>query len=331
MTLETGEFIRRFLIHVLPKGFHRIRHYGLLASGARAENLATMRILLAMAAPAPKRNGCRQDRSTCRRRAGPPLSLLRQPHAHYRDLRGKLPAAQARTGSRWDRHVMSRTVSASIPIAARLCRRFHAGHGGARPGASQRKRSAPQASLLAATQAADLTPLRLLLGIAAPPGTPPRPCRQPFACRWRGQNPHSVVLLRGWCPASRAFLPRRLSDAGRRCPLRGSASAGIRNPSQLETSAICQTLRPRHTALFSGAMALRISNPSIRCWPAAARSPLPARAFQARSASNMAITTAICHRLRPARPLPPNISSGPPIPIRACSRPCKREIFNRAR
>ena len=55
MTLETGEFIRRFLIHVLPKGFHRIRHYGLLASGARADNLATMRILIAMAAPASTR------------------------------------------------------------------------------------------------------------------------------------------------------------------------------------------------------------------------------------------------------------------------------------
>ncbi len=53
MTLETGEFIRRFLMHVLPKGFHRIRHYGLLASGARADNLATIRILLAMDAPAP--------------------------------------------------------------------------------------------------------------------------------------------------------------------------------------------------------------------------------------------------------------------------------------
>jgi hypothetical protein len=52
MTLETGEFIRRFLTHVLPKGFHRIRHYGLLASGTRAENLATIRILLAMDAPA---------------------------------------------------------------------------------------------------------------------------------------------------------------------------------------------------------------------------------------------------------------------------------------
>jgi hypothetical protein len=57
MTLETGEFIRRFLIHVLPKGFHRIRHYGLLASGARAENLTTLRILIAMAAPALKQAG----------------------------------------------------------------------------------------------------------------------------------------------------------------------------------------------------------------------------------------------------------------------------------
>jgi hypothetical protein len=54
MTLETGEFIRRFLTHVLPKGFHRIRHYGLLASGVRADNLVTMRILLAMDTPAPK-------------------------------------------------------------------------------------------------------------------------------------------------------------------------------------------------------------------------------------------------------------------------------------
>src|SRR5215207_2114661 len=39
MTLATGEFIRRFLIHVLPHGFHRIRHYGLLASGTRADNI----------------------------------------------------------------------------------------------------------------------------------------------------------------------------------------------------------------------------------------------------------------------------------------------------
>jgi NAD(P)-dependent dehydrogenase (short-subunit alcohol dehydrogenase family) len=57
MTLGTHEFIRRFLSHVLPRGFHRIRHYGLLASGTRADNLATMRALLAMAAPASKDNG----------------------------------------------------------------------------------------------------------------------------------------------------------------------------------------------------------------------------------------------------------------------------------
>jgi hypothetical protein len=51
MTLDTHEFIRRFLMHVLPKGFHRIRHYGLLANGNRAANIAKARELLAMPAP----------------------------------------------------------------------------------------------------------------------------------------------------------------------------------------------------------------------------------------------------------------------------------------
>jgi hypothetical protein len=46
MTLASGEFIRRFLIHVLPSGFHRIRHYGLFANGGRADNLARARELL---------------------------------------------------------------------------------------------------------------------------------------------------------------------------------------------------------------------------------------------------------------------------------------------
>jgi hypothetical protein len=48
MTLTTGEFIRRFLSHVLPQGFHRIRHYGLFASGTRADNVARARELLAV-------------------------------------------------------------------------------------------------------------------------------------------------------------------------------------------------------------------------------------------------------------------------------------------
>ena len=48
MSLETPEFIRRFLIHILPHGFHRIRHYGLFANAQRAENLAKARELLAV-------------------------------------------------------------------------------------------------------------------------------------------------------------------------------------------------------------------------------------------------------------------------------------------
>ncbi len=51
MTLTPGEFIRRFLIHVLPSRFHRIRHYGLFANGARADNLARARELLNVTAP----------------------------------------------------------------------------------------------------------------------------------------------------------------------------------------------------------------------------------------------------------------------------------------
>jgi hypothetical protein len=50
MTLAPHEFIRRFLMHVLPKGFHRIRHYGLFANGNRAANIARARDLLGVAA-----------------------------------------------------------------------------------------------------------------------------------------------------------------------------------------------------------------------------------------------------------------------------------------
>jgi hypothetical protein len=52
MTLGVHEFIRRFLIHVLPKSFHRIRHYGLLANGNRAANIARARELLGARPPA---------------------------------------------------------------------------------------------------------------------------------------------------------------------------------------------------------------------------------------------------------------------------------------
>jgi len=60
MTLSADEFIRRFLLHVLPDGFHRIRHYGLFASGTRAANIARIRRLLA---PTPIR--CDPEPASC--------------------------------------------------------------------------------------------------------------------------------------------------------------------------------------------------------------------------------------------------------------------------
>ena len=50
--LPPHEFIRRFLLHVLPKGFHRIRHYGLFANANRADNIAKARALLGAEPPA---------------------------------------------------------------------------------------------------------------------------------------------------------------------------------------------------------------------------------------------------------------------------------------
>jgi hypothetical protein len=55
MTLAAHEFIRRFLLHVLPSGFHRIRHYGLIAGALRADNIERARQLLAAARAAPQR------------------------------------------------------------------------------------------------------------------------------------------------------------------------------------------------------------------------------------------------------------------------------------
>ena len=56
MTLAMPEFIRRFLMHVLPRRLHRIRHYGLFANGNRAENIAQARVLLNVAKPPDKPN-----------------------------------------------------------------------------------------------------------------------------------------------------------------------------------------------------------------------------------------------------------------------------------
>src|SRR3954471_22774536 len=67
MRLPAGEFMRRFLLHVLPDGFHRIRHYGLFANGHRAAMLARCRELLGVP-PAPA-EGHDNDQEEARRDA----------------------------------------------------------------------------------------------------------------------------------------------------------------------------------------------------------------------------------------------------------------------
>jgi hypothetical protein len=68
MTVSADEFLRRFLLHVLPDSFQRIRHYGLLGNRHRAEHLARCRELLAMPPPVPQPT--RNYRSCCQQLTG---------------------------------------------------------------------------------------------------------------------------------------------------------------------------------------------------------------------------------------------------------------------
>jgi len=63
MTLSADEFIRRFLLHTMPDGFHRIRHIGFMANGHRTEKLALCRTLLAVPAPEPAAAQSYRDRT----------------------------------------------------------------------------------------------------------------------------------------------------------------------------------------------------------------------------------------------------------------------------
>jgi hypothetical protein len=65
MTLNADEFIRRFLLHTLPTGFHRIRYYGFLANGDRSDNIALCRRLLTVTAPATDHDSGDHQINTC--------------------------------------------------------------------------------------------------------------------------------------------------------------------------------------------------------------------------------------------------------------------------
>jgi hypothetical protein len=105
MTLPTHEFIRRFLIHVLPKGLHRIRHYGLFANGKhRAANICPPTARRAAKHSAEEYRSRRRIRSTSRSANAVPM--LRWPLDHHRDLRARL-SAQAHSGNDQDRYLMT--------------------------------------------------------------------------------------------------------------------------------------------------------------------------------------------------------------------------------
>jgi hypothetical protein len=90
MTLTPHEFIRRFLMHVLPSGFHRIRHYGLLASGTRAVNIARARELLAVPArfePPDTPEAPAADEPRIQARISLPTTGPRQPFARRENAR----------------------------------------------------------------------------------------------------------------------------------------------------------------------------------------------------------------------------------------------------
>ena len=86
MTLKPDEFIRRFLIHVLPCGSHRIRHCGLLASGTTIETIARARQMLAAGAPVQTVHHQQPSASAAANdQADPPVPVLRRAHEHHRD------------------------------------------------------------------------------------------------------------------------------------------------------------------------------------------------------------------------------------------------------
>ena len=64
MILDADEFVRRFLLHVLPRGFHRIRHYGLFAGTVRAHNIERARQALAASKATPESSRAEADSET---------------------------------------------------------------------------------------------------------------------------------------------------------------------------------------------------------------------------------------------------------------------------
>ena len=138
LSTKVGEFMRRFLLHVLPKGFHRIRHYGLLASAGRTANIAR-----------PRTPRCTEGRMQRNRQCGCPragrsaaaMPMLWRSHDHHRDLRARQRRPRAAIGRlrKQDWRVMTanghhhtaippKNLSVGGRMSARPCARSQGSH-----------------------------------------------------------------------------------------------------------------------------------------------------------------------------------------------------------
>ena len=110
MTLTTAEFIPQIpLIDVLPQGFHRIRHYGLLASGTRADNIAQARRLLDVRATQTEAGDANGAEANEPKPLSAPVSVLRRSYDDHREVPARLlTALPSRDFHRrdQDRHIM---------------------------------------------------------------------------------------------------------------------------------------------------------------------------------------------------------------------------------
>ena len=247
MTLVPGEFIRRFLLHVLPKGFHRIRHYGLFASTTRKANIARARAVLAAPEPptAPDATTKRHRRSADR--PSPAMPVLRRAHAHRRDLRARRrPARSAITRTRaQDRGRM--TPNKASPHR--------------KPAGGRRRRRQPDYTFVRSIRRPGPPIAPTSTGLGARDRTLRHAGRDRSAnqarararhhtgprCRPRPSANDQIPIDPDAEPGPRGFLPWRLSNADpRRCPLRLDRPASeTLHTTRRSSMTCCSAPRPR--------------------------------------------------------------------------------------
>ena len=222
MRLHPHEFIRRFLLHVLPRGFHRIRHYGLFANANRADNIATARALLGVDPPAadPQQqsdiapDAPRALPCPCPR-CGARMIVI---EVFARGCEPRWRPTPTASSTRHEPHVLR-----TPPSAFRL-RSLHAGDDLSRPNSWQSMRPAPAHTLQepAETLFSLSRPLpRAGVQVASLQGSAPI---EPALA----SNRHSARRPTGRQP-SRDFVPRRFLDAGWLCMRKVSVLPASKN------------------------------------------------------------------------------------------------------